>query len=429
MRISLGYGDGRIAFDVPDECVGQVVRPPRLDKGEPARLSLAKAVERASAEADAGFAGKDVLVLLADGTRDQPNRAGLSALAQVLRAARSIRVLISTGTHRADTPDNCHILKMVEDVCSRERLPLVDAGAHDCRSSPSVDLDRTSFDVSVVLNRWIESADVICIVSEMKPHYFAGYSNPAKFLLPGLARYETVEQDHALTLQPGAAACRHPLHPDPSRRDNPVARNQLEAARIVADKRPVFALASVGDDGNTRWARFGPLEQVVAEGIRQVDAALTVAVDRPYRRAVISCGGYPHDETLYTAQRSLELTKECVADGAEVLWLAECRNGVAASERTAENFFAPLKGDAASYARTVRAKYVMFGHKAVLFHEMLLRLTGLYVTTALPSSTLDGTGLIACSNATGLVSRWAREGEPILFVDGANKLAITTALK
>ncbi|MFW6107834.1 MAG: lactate racemase domain-containing protein [bacterium] len=426
MEITLGYGSGQVTFRLPDDNVGRVIRPGRSGDRRPAGGALAREVERAVGRVGRDFKGRRVLVLLADGTRDQPHRGGFAALAPLLRPAGSVHVLIATGTHQPDTPENRRILDAVRAVSADEGLPLVGAEAHDARSSPSTDLGTTRFGIPVALHRQVDAAEVVCVVSDMKPHYFAGYSNPAKFLLPGVARFDSTERDHAFALDPGAAACRHPLHPDPARRRNPVAENELEAARMVAARRPVYALASVGGSDVT-WASFGLLEDVVADGIRQVDADLTFAVARRYRRAVISCGGYPNDQTLYIAQRSLELTKEAVADGAEVLWLAECRNGIASTDEAARNFFEPLKGDAAAYAEAVRADYVMYGHKAVRFFEMLDRLAALHVATALPRDTLDGTGLVHCPGPAALVERWAGDREPILFVDGASTLALRRA--
>ncbi|MFO7898267.1 MAG: hypothetical protein R6V58_04315, partial [Planctomycetota bacterium] len=93
----------------------------------------------------------------------------------------------------------------------------------------------------------------------------------------------------------------------------------------------------------------------------------------------------------------------------------------------ARNFFDPLKEDAAAYAEAVRADYVMYGHKAVRFCEMLERLAALHVASTLPPDALEGTGLVHCSDPIDLVTRWASDREPILFVDGANKLALRMA--
>ncbi len=425
MRLNIKYGKDSLAFDVPDENVGEIIRAQDDSLAGDGEAPLAEALEPKLRPALGDFAGRDVLALIADGTRDQPHGPAYAALAPLLREARTVRVLIATGTHKADTPDDRRITDEVRQTSAELHIPLTSIDAHDCKASELYYVGTTSFGNRVELNRLAQAADTIVIVSDMKPHFFAGYSNAVKFLLPGVAAFDSIERNHALTLDPLASHCRHPLHPDPERRRNPLAEELLEAARFVMARTPVYALVTVGSGARVNWATFGALEDAVAEGIRFVDAHLVRTVARQYACAVIGCGGYPNDETLYIAQRSLELTKEAVADGADVLWLAECRNGIASSQQAIDNFFTPLKRDPAAFIDQVREKYIMFSHKTVKFVEMMRRLKGLHVVSALPPGTFPAGGMVACSDPQGLVAKWVARGEKILFVDDANKLAIT----
>ena len=423
--IDLRYGSGSLTFDVPEGSVGEVVRPPSGGDAAGADALLAEAVAAELQTAQADCAGRRVLVLLADGTRDQPHRAGYAALAPLLSEAGSVDVLLATGTHSADTPDNRCILDDVAQVSAERAIPLASAAAHDCRTAAFFDAGTTAAGSGVRLNRLVAAAETIFIVSDTKPHYFAGYSNPTKFLLPGVAAFDCIESNHAFALDPAASHCRHPLHPDRERRRNPVAEEQLEVARWIAARKPVYALVTAGAAGQVNWAAFGPLERAVADGIRFVDVHLVVKLPRRYRRAVISCGGYPDDETLYIAQRSLELAKEVLAPGAEVVWLAECRNGIASSQQAVDSFFTPLKTDPAAYVEQVRRAYVMHAHKTVKFVDLMETLGALHVVSDLPAGTFPAAGIVGCSDPRAVVARWASGGEKILFVDGANRLALT----
>ena len=275
----------------------------------------------------------------------------------------------------------------------------------------------------VRLNRRLEEADAVLIVSDMKPHYFAGYSSAIKFLLPGIATFESIRHNHAFALDASSAHCRHPLHPDPQRQRNLVAQDQLDAARQITARTPAYALATVG----RAWATVGPLEEAVAAGIRRVDEQLVRRLPGQYDRVVIGCGGYPNDETLYIAQRALELSKEVIADGAEVLWLTECRNGIASSDDAVANFFTPLERDAEGCIRGAQERYTMFSHKTVKFVELLDRLSALHVHSALPPGTMDIRTMRGCDDPHAVVARWVDEGGSILFVDDANNLALTCA--
>ena len=62
----------------------------------------------------------------------------------------------------------------------------------------------------------------------------------------------------------------------------------------------------------------------------------------PVDRLVVSAGGTPQDDTLYLSQRAVELTRAAVADGAEILLLARCGDGIADGKSAYENFYLEL---------------------------------------------------------------------------------------
>jgi hypothetical protein len=437
MHVTAQYGRSEIGFDVPEGHAVEIIRaaePASADCRSETEAVLAAAMRGSGRTADAAQArdgarmaceDRRVLVLAPDGTRDQPHGDMFAALAPLLRSAREIRLLLATGTHRPDMPDNRRILDELRARAVDLGVPLSDVEAHDCRRPNFFDAGTTPRGNAVLLNRRVAEADAILILSDMKPHYFAGYSNATKFLLPATAAFESIERNHALALDGRSVACRHPLHDDPARRANPVAEDQLDAARLVTAGTPTFALATIGDGDAVEWATFGRLEDAVRRGIRAVDERLVRTPARRYRRAVIGCGGYPNDETLYIAQRSLELTQAALADGAEVLWLAECANGIASSGATERSFFAPLQGDPSCYVASVERRYVMFSHKTVRFVRLMARLSAIHVVSALPVGTFPAGCMRRCDDPQAVVERWMREGEPILLVDGANRLALS----
>lgn len=421
-EISMKYGSGAITFRVPDANVGAVLRAsPAPAFVDALGASLSRQLEAATED----YAGRDVLVLVPDGTRGPPGRAGYAALAPLLREARSVRVLLATGTHKPDTPDNWRIAAEIKEQSDRLAVPLASIDAHDCSASEWHGAGRTAAGNRVLLNTLVDGADAILIASDMKPHYFAGYSSAIKFLLPGVAAFASIGFNHAFALHPLAAACRHPLHAQTERRKNPVAEDQLDAARLITAGKPVYALATVAASDGVAWATFGLLEKAVADGIHAVDERLVHTLPMRYRCAVIGCGGYPNDETLYIAHRSLELTREVFDEQAEVLWLAECRNGIASSKQAVQSFFAPLRENPLGYVEQVRQRYVMFAHKTVKFVELLQRVAALHVVSRLPEGTFPIGTMAACRDPQSVVNRWAERGERILFVDDANKLALT----
>ena len=65
----------------------------------------------------------------------------------------------------------------------------------------------------IYINDESKDIDVFVTHSDMKNHYFAGYSNALKNFMPGICKYETIERNHALALKDNSTFGHHPLHP------------------------------------------------------------------------------------------------------------------------------------------------------------------------------------------------------------------------
>jgi nickel-dependent lactate racemase len=189
--------------------------------------------------------------------------------------------------------------------------------------------------------------------------------------------------------------------------------------------RPAWALATMADRHAISWAGAGWLEGVVAKGIAAVDAAMSLAVP-PARRVVVSCGGYPNDETLYTAQRALELTRAAYAPGAEVLFLAECRHGIAGTETAKRNFYDRLTAPLPEVLRTIEEEYLLYAHKAYKLATLLQETRRVWLHSSLPSEAVEAAHLAPAPEPQRVLDAWLAEApeEGILVFDKANKLAI-----
>ena len=85
----------------------------------------------------------------------------------------------------------------------------------------------------IELSAAANDCDCFVVNSDMKPHYFAGYSNALKFFLPGVTSFAAVEANHALALAEGACAAHHAVHPDAGRRNNPLSADMLEFFTVM----------------------------------------------------------------------------------------------------------------------------------------------------------------------------------------------------
>src|SRR5262249_27484411 len=250
--------------------------------------------------------GGHVGVLLDDATRSEPHLLELAAVLDLLADAAAGRatVFVCTGTHDGRMPENAELLGALNRAVAAARFPKAEVVMHDCRG-PLDDVGRTSRGTRLFVNAKARDVDVFLAVSDMKNHYFAGYSNPVKGLLPGICGFETARGNHALALDPKATFGHHPWHRDPTRRGQPLAEDMVEAAARILDSRPALSpCLFTRSREEILWAQAGPMSQVAGAGMTFVDRATSVTVV-PALRVVVSAGGHPLDESLYTAQRAL----------------------------------------------------------------------------------------------------------------------------
>jgi nickel-dependent lactate racemase len=323
--------------------------------------------------------------------------------------------------------ENGELLRTMAETIAASRFRHAELVMHDCRGEV-VDLGRTTRGTRLLVNAKSSAADLFLAVSDMKNHYFAGYSNPVKGLLPGICGFETARGNHALALDPKSTFGHHPWHPDPARRDHPLAADMVEAAGLILKGRPAYALGLfTRSKEEILWAQAGPMSQVAGAGMVFVDRATSVTV-APARRVIVTAGGHPLDESLYTAQRALELTKNAVLPGGELLFFAACRNGIGPSEAV-RSFYERLKGDLDAVLGSFRGEYEMYSHKTYKFAVMLKEVAAIRCVTDLDEATLTAVHLAKERDPQAVVDRWLADEprEPILLFHDASKLAVHAA--
>lgn len=423
--IRLPYGRGELGIRLPEGryCVVEPGAEARVEEPLVAfRRSLAEPIE--SPRLEELVAGRTVVCLVDDATRSEPHTAFIRAVLERMGGAKLVRGIVAVGSHERLSPGNKSIVAQFEAAAAEFGLSC-EASIHDCEdASAHVRLGETSRGTPVEISRLVLEADIVVITSDVKNHYFAGYSNPLKDLLPGVASFAAIERNHAFALDPESTFGRHPWHPDPDRRTNPVAEDILEAAQMVMAEQELFVLASVCTAGGVVWSGAGDAEAVTREAIRHVDRASSARV-KPARYLIASPGGGAEDETLYNAQRGLELSRNGVRAGGEVLFIARCDRGVAPTPKAREEFYERLTAPLDEVTVGLEANYVLYSHKAYKFAQFIQSVEGIYMVTDLPADEVEAAHMQKVLDPQAVVDRWLRESEePILVSTHANKMAL-----
>jgi len=425
MKVDLHYGKGFLSLQIPEANVNEIIRPCQ-DQGKANNIMLLRkslAIEEVHNFQDK-ITGMRLCVLVDDGTRDEPFDDIFGQVFHIFRKSTQVRFFICTGTHNPETPGNDRIRKQIAKSAEQAGIEHFEIYTHDCEHETFIRAGQTSHGTEVLFNALVEDTDVFVVLSDVKVHYFAGYSNPVKNFLPGVCTYKTAEQNHSLALDERSTFGIHPWHRDKSRRNNPVAEDQLEGMQLIVKKRPVYALVTISEFGQLNWACFGQVEEVSSKAFDLTDERNTHTV-MPADRLIVSPGGVPNDINLYIAQRALELTKYAVKDGGEILFLAECPEGIGET-KTMGGFYNRLMAPIDEILRSTRNEYVLYSHKPYKFAQMMQRLQKIWIYSEIPDKLIEAVHLHTTHEPQEVIDGWlAKQPDiKIILVDGANKVAL-----
>jgi len=424
MKIDLHYGKDLLSLQVPENNIEQVIRPWSQEQAADNAL-ITDTLQCPEAEQfQRQIAGKRLCVLTEDGTRDGPFELLFEQFFGLVKPSSHVLFVICTGTHDAETPENNLIKACIKKAAEKAGVRNFTIHTHDCQQDTFLNAGTTSRGTDVLYAAAVDDVDVFVVLSDMKTHYFAGYSNPIKNFVPGICAFETAEHNHSLALETSSTFGTHPWHSDESKRANPVADDMLEAMKLIVKDRPVYTLATISASGTIQWARFGLIEPVTREGFDRIDEQNTHTV-RPMPRLIVSPGGFPNDTSLYIAQRALELTRYAVTDGGEVLFLAACANGVG-EQRTIDNFYNRLTAPLDEVLESIEGEYKMYTHKPYKFAQLIKRLNRIWMYSHIPDQLIEAAHLYPTHQPQAVIDNWLRQdpGTRITIVDGANKIAL-----
>jgi nickel-dependent lactate racemase len=211
MKIDLHYGKDVLSLQVPQANIERIIRPWQDDRQSDNQTRLQQAL---SGEQTENFrqesTGKRLCVLIDDGTRDEPFGDIFGQVFGILTESLRVRFLICTGTHDPDSAANVKIREQIQEAARQAGIKDFQIDAHDYRRDRLINAGTTSRGTEIVFNALADQADVFLVLSDVKVHYFAGYSNPIKNFVPGICAYRTTEQNHSLALDDRSTFGVHP---------------------------------------------------------------------------------------------------------------------------------------------------------------------------------------------------------------------------
>jgi nickel-dependent lactate racemase len=301
---------------------------------------------------------RDVLFIVNDPTRPTPTARVLDIIAEDI-AGQNISFIVATGIHRAPTEEE-YLQIFTEKYYTKYKDRI---HCHDSRKDEMVYLGTSKNGTEMKVNKIGVDAHKIVIISSVEPHYFAGYTGGRKSFLPGIAAFDTIEQNHKLALKQEARAL--------ALEGNPVHEDMIDALSTV--KKEIFTISTVLDKKHRIYAAtagdiYKSMEAAVSKAQEVFVAKIPQKAD-----IVVSVVKFPSDIDLYQAQKGIDNAKYALKEGGILLLVAKCRMGIG------EDSFVKLLSSADSPRDAldkIEKKFVVGYHKAAKMAEV-----GLYAQT------------------------------------------------
>jgi nickel-dependent lactate racemase len=321
MKISIPYGLSALCYDIPDNRLKAVLTSSlhELKAGAPeheiVRNSLKNPIGSAPLR-ELSREKKNVVIISSDHTRPVPSAIIMPLLLEEVRAGNpgaDITILVSTGGHRATTSEEL-MKRYGPEIVGKERILVHDS--HD--DSSLVRFGALPSGGDLILNRLVVEADLLVAEGFIEPHFFAGFSGGRKSVLPGVASYKTVMANH----------CAEFIAHDRARTGildgNPIHADMIFAARKVG---LAFICNVVIDAGKHIVAAFsGDMEAAHEMGCEFVGRYGRVKA-APADIVITGNGGYPLDQNLYQAVKSMTAGEASCNRGGVIIVAAECSDG------------------------------------------------------------------------------------------------------
>jgi len=318
--VQIAYGKGRIPLKL-DPALAQwhVITPKNEDAlpdGHAAFLQACRTPIESDPLREMIKPTDRVVVVTSDGTRPVPNHLLIPWLLEELPVpAENVTVILGTGTHRANTPDEIDAM-FGSDVA--QRVCIVNHDAFD--SAQHVRVGTTASGTDVLLDKAYVEADKRIAVGFIEPHFFAGYSGGPKAIAPGVTAGDTIFSLHD-----------YPILADPNCTWDVLDGNPLHEAIVeMTGLCPPDFLVNVTLNLDKAITGFfvGDYMKAHRAGCARVREYAMAPVPCEFPIVITSNSGYPLDQNVYQSVKGMSAAKRIVTPGGTIIMASACNDGV-----------------------------------------------------------------------------------------------------
>ncbi len=320
MLVKVPYGHQVLEADIPAERLAGVLLPQTYHGEAPGTELVEQALAKPYGSPrlrDLAARAQTIVVVTSDHTRPVPSALTLPILLREIRSGNpnaAITILIATGLHRAPTEAEM-LAKFGPELVAQEHFV-----AHDAQDESSlVQLEELPSGAPCFLNRLAVDADLLVAEGFIEPHFFAGFSGGRKSILPGIAGKDTILVNHSAQFIDHVCTRAGNIEGNIFHRDMMAASEQAKLQFILN--------VTLDEAKNVIGAFAGNHRDAFAAGVQFVEN-LTKLPSMQADIAITSNGGYPLDQNLYQAVKSIRTAEFAVKPGGVIIEVAACQDGL-----------------------------------------------------------------------------------------------------
>jgi len=354
MKIKIPYNDKEIDLEIESGSNAYITVPTKIilaSESKTIRKALNNPIDSLTFEKWTEKY-RNFLFIINDASRPTPTFKILKEINKITNIEEA-RYIIATGAHRKPTVPE--LKSIFGNFYERIKTKIT---IHDAKDDKNLKyLGTTKRGTEVWINKEITEAGALIPIGSVEPHYFAGFTGGRKSFIPGVAGYETIEQNHSLALKKETS----PL----KLKNNPVHTDLLDAFNIIPRK-PIFSIQSIVKNEKDLCAVFcGEIHESFYKACEYASDVFSVPV-KEKADIVITAVKPPLDKNLYQAHKAIEHGRLILKEGGILILVASCREGIGP-----DNFYKLLSSSDNSDKIIKKAKedYHLGYHKAARIAE------------------------------------------------------------
>lgn len=326
-EFSFGFGDSEIAVALPEEQIVNVVEGKEVTSVADVEAAVKAALNHPIGSSPLKKVvehGDKIVIIGSDITRKWiRNDLFLPTLINELNDAgipdSDISLIVALGAHRQHTHEE-NIATFGPEVV--KRITIVQSYAPN--TDEFVRIGKTSRGTEVCINKHVVQADKVILTGGIVHHLMAGFGGGRKSIIPGVASYSTIQENHSLCLHNEIGQGVSPECIAGKLENNPMHEDMVEMADLL---KPAFLLNAVfTPDGQFACFVAGHWYEAWLQGCKVVNDIFGVPISGKTDLVIASAGGFPKDINLYQGSKSIDNAFMAAKAGGVVILLLECRD-------------------------------------------------------------------------------------------------------